>query len=121
MNLLPTFMLVDALTLSRPGAVIVNDFGGLIDDDPDVIASNVPCRLDRIEFIAISHPEGTRREAKQIVYAPIDTPAQINDFVRVVRPDGSEVDGMRIKAIDRPGLFRPSHLEIEIHPIGEVA
>jgi len=118
MSLLPAFMLVDRLTVTRPATKTRNALGSIVDGVPTDIVTGAPCRLDRIKTEGRPLEGGNRPEGRQVIYAYLNVDAQINDFVAVTRADGSIVDKRRVKNIDKPGLFRPSHQEIEIEPIG---
>lgn len=118
MSLLPAFMLVDLLTITRRGGTTRTAMGAINDQDPVTVFSDAKCRLDQINVAGDPREAGVRPNARRVVYADISLDVQIGDFVAVTRPGGEVVDNHRVKAIDRPGLFRPSHLEIEISPIG---
>lgn len=111
-------MLVDKLTVTRPGTTTRGNLGAITDGDPVVVVDAIPCRLDVIATEGEPLEAGTRRQARHVVYSYVKDEIQLNDFVSVTRADGSSVDDMRVKNIDRPGLFRSSHLEIEIEPVG---
>ena len=119
--LIPAFMLVDRLENRRPSSKTRQPMGGIVDGDPVVVFSDQPCRLDMIAVQGDPREAGLRQDARRVIYAGVDLDVQIGDRPIVTRPNGDVISGHRVKSIDKPGLFRPDHLEIEIEPIGATA
>lgn len=120
MSLLPSFMLVDRLEITRPAGKTRTSMGAIVDQNPTVVFTDEPCRIDVLEVRSDEQTAGVRPTARRVIYCRPGLDIQRGDFVKVTRPDASVVNNHRVKSIDDPALFKINHLEVEIEPIGAV-
>lgn len=118
MSFVPAFLYIDKMKIERPGGKTVNSMGAIIDNDPNVIASDVPCRLEEVEVEREITAQGSRQENRFIVFCNPDVDVDLNDFIEITREDGTVISRQRAKYISRPAVFKINHTEIELEPIG---